>query len=410
MKREKNANCDSVKRLNRKQTSGLALPMWIVFALALLASSCEKTDAPAPEALTLDTAENYFFKLDFVKHTYAVADVERYFFTTFPHDDPTAGDVVYDRKQWVNPEMLKLAKGDGLYLFIKERKDEVMFDSFRMTSKPFYNLNPDHQRLLFVFKGKLPSAKGVWPAWWLNGSHQDEWTYQNLGKVETDAGLDSYSGKGHFYDTPSAVNPTDWPAAGELDIIETINGENIVHNTLHTCPQMCDAEWNSDGEIINCANAKAGDPNAGCSGKPYSVASVEGTFACIWEKNTIRFYYWTPEEDVRQEGGPLSENPQPDQWGDANLKNTVRLLETDTECDSEAHQEWQCHNCAGSTSCTFTNMKMIFNITLCGKWAGAQFDDSGQPLQNCQTYIWGEGRDNIHGQFIKIEYVAVSSI
>ncbi|MCB0315301.1 MAG: hypothetical protein KDH84_18925, partial [Calditrichaeota bacterium] len=82
------------------------------------------------------------------------------------------------------------------------------------------------------------------------------------------------------------------------------------------------------------------------------VASVEGTFACIWEKNTIRFYYWTPEEDVRQEGGPLSENPQPDQWGDANLKNTVRLLETDTECDSEAHQEWQCHNCAGSTSCT----------------------------------------------------------
>ncbi|MCB0260932.1 MAG: hypothetical protein KDE62_14605, partial [Calditrichaeota bacterium] len=110
------------------------------------------------------------------------------------------------------------------------------------------------------------------------------------------------------------------------------------------------------------------------------------------------------------EGGPLSENPQPDQWGDANLKNTVRLLETDTECDSEAHQEWQCHNCAGSTSCTFANMKMIFNITLCGKWAGAQFDDSGQPLQNCQTYIWGEGRDKIHEQFIKIEYVAVSGI
>ncbi|MCB9087008.1 MAG: hypothetical protein H6628_01590 [Calditrichae bacterium] len=60
MKREKNANCDSVKRLNRKQTSGLALPMQIVLALALLAFSCEKTDAPAPEALTLDTAENYF--------------------------------------------------------------------------------------------------------------------------------------------------------------------------------------------------------------------------------------------------------------------------------------------------------------------------------------------------------------
>ncbi|MCB0298613.1 MAG: hypothetical protein KDE52_01075 [Calditrichaeota bacterium] len=369
-----------------------------------------KADTPTSGAPSMTKAENYFFKLDFLKNSYEIADIENLFFTTFPHDDPTVGDVVYDRKMWQNDDMLRLENGDGLYLFIKERSDDVLFDSFRMTSKAFYNLNDENQRVLFVFKGKMPSVNGVWPAWWLNGSRQPEWTYQHSGQIATDAELDGYSGKGHFYDTPSAVNSTDWPAAGELDIIETINGENIIHNTLHTCPQMCDARWNDDPEISNCANAKNGDPNAGCSGKPYKVDAVEGTFACIWEQQTIRFYYWTPAEDVRKSGGPLSENPQPEQWNGENLKNTVYLLETDATCDNEAHQEWQCNSCSESNTCSFVNMKMIFNITLCGKWAGAKFDESDTPVKNCQSYISGEGRENIHNEFIKIEYVGVFNL
>ncbi len=128
------------------------------------------------------------------------------------------------------------------------------------------------------------------------------------------------------------------------------------------------------------------------------------------EKNTIRFYYWTLAEEVRKVGGPLSKNPKPDLWGGDNLKNTVRLLETDSECDSELHQEWQCNSCAESNSCVFSNMKMIFNITLCGKWAGREFDNSEQPLKNCQSYILGEGRDIINNQYIKIEYISVSGI
>ena len=104
---------------------------------------------------------------------------------------------------------------------------------------------------------------------------------------------------GQFYNTPSPVNCTDWPAAGEVDIIETINGDNIIHNTIDTRPQMCNSEWNDDGIIINCANATHTDPNSGCSGKSYPVNSPEGTFACLWESNSIRYYYWEPEADVR---------------------------------------------------------------------------------------------------------------
>ena len=55
-------------------------------------------------------------------------------------------------------------------------------------------------------------------------------------------------------------------------------------------------------------------------------------------------------------------------------------------------------------------MKMIFNATLCGKWAGNKFDDTENSFQNCKAYIFGEGKETINNQFMKIEYVSVSKI
>lgn len=354
--------------------------------------------------------ENHFFFLDFENNDYEFSEVEKYFFTTFPHDDPTLGDVIYDRVKWVNDDMIRLSDQDGLYGFIKNRNDSLGFDSFRFTSKPYFNLNDDVQKILFVFKGKLPSTNGVWPAWWLNGSRQDEWLYkENINSI-SDENLDKYSGIGQFYNTPSPVNCTDWPAAGEIDIIETINGNNIIHNTIHTCPQMCNSEWNNDGIIINCANATATDPNSGCSGKSYPVSSPEGTFACLWESNSISYYYWEPQSDVRYNGGPLSDLPKPEMWNKTNLKNYVQLFETDAECDEEIHKVWQCESCSGTNKCEFKNLKMIFNITLCGIWAGYQFDETDDSLNNCKEYVFGEGKESIDNQYIKIEYVSVSKL
>jgi len=359
---------------------------------------------------SIDEIENRFFTMDFENDKHELSNLKDQFFTTFPHDDPTEGDVVYDREKWINDEMIRIVKGDGVYLYVRDRDDDKGFDSVRLTSKAYYNLNEATQKILFVFKGEFPSAKGMWPAWWLNGSKQDSWTYEQLDYVETDNGLDKYSGKGHFYDTPSAVNPTDWPAAGEIDIIETINGENLIHNTIHTCPQMCNSEWNDDNQIINCANAIPGDPNSGCSGKAFQLRTPEGTFACLWEKDNIQFYYWKPSENVRRIGGPLSNDPDPDLWREENLMNEVKLLETDTECDEHLHQAWQCKSCETSNSCSFINMKMIFNTTLCGKWAGNKFDDTDNSLTNCRELIMGQGKQDINNQFLKIEYVSVRKL
>jgi hypothetical protein len=379
--------------------------IFISITIQLLTSS---VFVAQPESTT--DFENQFFVLDLENDKYDFSEVEKYFFTTFPHDDPTQGDVIYDRMKWVNDDMITLSNHDGLYGYIKFRNDALGFDSFRFTSKPYYNLKDDVQKILFVFKGKFPSAKGVWPAWWLNGSRQSEWLYIENDNSVSDKSLDGYSGVGQFYNAPSPVNCTDWPAAGEVDIIETINGENIVHNTIHTCPQMCDSEWNADGVIVNCANATTTDPNSGCSGIPFKLNSVEGTFGCLWENNSIRFYYWEPESDVRSDSGPLSKYPKPENWSKSSLKNQVKFLETKAECDAESHQDWQCENCKGKNKCDFVNLKMIFNITVCGKWAGDEFDETENSLDNCREYILREGKDLIDDQFIKIEYVAVKKL
>lgn len=355
-------------------------------------------------------AENQFFTLDFTTQTVDLNMVKKHFFTTFPHDDPTQGNVVYDRTQWKHKDIIQLKPADGLYLYIKARNDARGFDSFRLTSKSYFNLTEKTPRILFVFKGQLPSAQGIWPAWWLNGSREDQWLYKNMEVLPDEDDLDKFSGKIPVYATPSPVNNTDWPAAGEIDIIEMINGENIIHNTLHTCPQMCNSIWNADTSTINCANARNGDPNAGCSGKPYAVHSPAGTFALIWEEKHMRFYYWPPDVEVRKNGGPLSKQPDPRSWSDEYLKNEVTLLESDVPCDEKIHYDWQCANCKDHNTCEFVNMKMIFNATICGLWAGNKFDQTKNALKNCQSYVLSEGQKQIDGRYLKIEYVSVKPL
>ena len=53
---------------------------------------------------------------------------------------------------------------------------------------------------------------------------------------------------------------------------------------------------------------------------------------------------------------------------------------------------------------------MIFNITLCGIWAGYEFDETNNSLINCKEYVLGKGKESIDNQYIKIEYVSVSNV
>ncbi|GAA0859004.1 hypothetical protein [Aliiglaciecola litoralis] len=386
--------------LNQFKLTMVVLASLFVIACSVAQNTENELEVPSDEGI---------YVLDFEYGQATLTDFKRHFFTTFPHSDPTEGNVIYDRAQWSNDNMLSQAKNKPLQLFIKQTNDPLMFDSVRATSKAFYNVEGSANQLLFVFKGKLPSGNAIWPAWWLNGSYQNEWIYNGQSQA-TDGSLDAYSGVGNYYDTPSAVNSTDWPSAGEVDIIENINGQKVIHNTLHTCPQMYDSTWNNTNQITNCANGKSTDPNAGCTGTPYQVSEPAGTFAALWSQNSIEFFYWDMDQNVRQLGGPLSEKPDPEQWRATHRKNLVQLLPTEHVCIDDIHQPWQCKNCQASETKKLANLKMIFNITLCGKWAGAEFDDTASSLANCEAYIAKQGAELIDSQYIRIDYLAVRKL
>ena len=55
-------------------------------------------------------------------------------------------------------------------------------------------------------------------------------------------------------------------------------------------------------------------------------------------------------------------------------------------------------------------MKMIFNVTLCGVWAGNEFDSTVNAFNNCKKYILDEGKSNIEDQFMKIEFISVTKL
>jgi beta-glucanase (GH16 family) len=82
---------------------------------------------------------------------------------------------------------------------------------------------------------KVPSGQGLWPAFWMLGANIDE---------------------------------VSWPYCGEIDIMEHINSENLVHGTIH---------WENNGHVYFGGNTSF-DPNA------YHVYALE------WDPSEIRWY------------------------------------------------------------------------------------------------------------------------
>ena len=80
---------------------------------------------------------------------------------------------------------------------------------------------------------KLPTGQGIWPAFWMLG--------QNIHEVN-------------------------WPECGEIDIMEHINNEDIMHGTLH---------WNNNGHV------QAGQ-SAPCDVTKFHNYAIE------WDKDFIR--------------------------------------------------------------------------------------------------------------------------
>jgi len=206
-------------------------------------------------------------------------------------------------------------------------------DSVRLTSKSSFNGG-----LFILDVAHSPAGCATWPAFWLVGAQ--------------------------------------WPTHGEIDIIEGVNVNTQVVSTLHTddgCTQagVDKSKFTGTSTSPNCyINAPGQGTNQGCGiqGAEGSYgaglnSAGGGVFATEWTDEYIRIFFW-PRAQIPAD--VLAGKPVPDSWG-----NPYAYFGLGQACPS-TH---------------FSNMSIVFDLVLCGDWAGNVFSCAGNGMQACKSYV-----------------------
>ena len=146
----------------------------------------------------------------------------------------------------------------------------------------------------------LPTGKGIWPAFWMLGEN---------------------------FDTAG------WPACGEIDIIETINSENIVYGTNH---------WQNGSEYASYGNNTGNYRNQ----KHELDITQFHTYKFTWNEKYIRMFV------------------------DDFMYHEI-LIEDNTGDTEEFHKPFF----------------FLLNVAVAGNWPGFEVDDSQFPNEMLVDYI-----------------------
>jgi len=276
----------------------------------------------------------------------------------FTRKDPTHGLVNYvDSPTAFTDGLAYVDENDLVVMKVDSSRDLPMGtnrNSVRITSNKKYNGG------LFVLDAqKFPHGCAVWPAFWMVG--------------------------------PS------WPNNGEIDIFEGVNLDTANQYTAHTAAGCNISTTPSPDYSVRPNSATLGatycgpsKKNIGCyyvdnRGGSYGAGLNDGGGAVLvmqWEIEGIRIWNF-PRGYVPRD--LESGDPQPETWSNDFLKGA-----------------WESANCPSSTY--FRDMSMVFDITLCGDWAGNDYATSGCP-GNCASRVMAGG--NFLDAAWAISYVAV---
>ncbi|KAJ0158277.1 putative endo-1,3(4)-beta-glucanase, partial [Colletotrichum tanaceti] len=225
--------------------------------------------------------------------------------------DPTGGYVSYKSAEEARSMGILKTVGEDLYLGVDSKSvldpNGIGRASVRIESKSKYK-----QGLFVATFSHLPKPVcGAWPAFWTVG------------------------------------NP--WPDAGEVDIVETWNEDNVNKVVLHTDERI--GECRIDGEGMtgtvskpNCANFAVGQAdNEGCAGldpaAPFGSAEG-GVYAMQWTDDAIKVWGFTHADapaDI------AANHPDPAGWGVPSFTTSA---------------------CAADK--LFGEAKLVMNVNLCG--------------------------------------------
>ncbi|KAF9073249.1 glycoside hydrolase family 16 protein [Rhodocollybia butyracea] len=188
-----------------------------------------------------------------------------------------------------------------------------------------------------------------------------------------------------------SVGP-DWPAGGEIDIMEGVNLNKNNQMTLHTSAE-CSIESavsklvreNISMGNLDCASSNS--DNTGClfidnDSRSYGQGFSNqggGVYAHEWNESAIKIWFFARDaipSDI------ANQTPDPSSWGEP-----VSVF-SGSSCDLSSH---------------FYEHTLTFDITLCGVWAGDAFGSSGCSGSCADTVA---DPSNFHNARWKINYIA----
>ncbi|KIY44374.1 glycoside hydrolase family 16 protein [Fistulina hepatica ATCC 64428] len=282
-------------------------------------------------------------------------------FTWETFDDPTHGRVNYVDVSTARARNLSFASEDT---FVMRTDAERVVqpgargrDSVRIRSRDTWE-----EGVYVLDVAHMPTGCATWPAFW-------------------------------------TVTKGQWPAGGEIDIIEGVN--LATHNvaTLHTAPK-CDmntANRTQRGRAVSTDCDTNVNSNQGCgtmfvrSDSYGAEFNKNGGGYYVMERTSQRVSVWfwgrndsdipdgiitaggSPPETTQTMHGPTSAWGQPD-----------AVFEFGAHCDYGAH---------------FGPHSVVFDLTLCGDWAGTAFGNSGCGPSSCEAYV-----DNNPGAFTEAHW------
>jgi len=283
-------------------------------------------------------------------------------FDTFA--DPTHGIVTFLDKNAAQSAGLLEVNSDGNAVMRVETTPTVSGNrkSVRIGTQSSYNGG-----LVIMDAVHMPTGCGVWPAFWSNGPN--------------------------------------WPAGGEIDIVEGVHDYTNNQATIHTSPGCSLTSSSSktlsiSGSVIggiDCSALNTGNQGCGiraATGNSFGAGFNEnggGVYAMKWDTTGIAIYFFARGSipaDIS------AEKPLPDSWGSAQAR-------------------WPAASCDPFKF--FNNHQLIFDTTLCGDWAGATWNSAGIPGQEqscaqrtgaatCEQFVRGNGAS------MKEAYWEVSSV
>ena len=280
-------------------------------------------------------------------------------FEAFTDSDPTQGFVAYhDYQSTLKTNLIGIVSNynNASYMAVdSQNPSKIGRPSVRITSKKSFN-----HGLFIADIAHMPGGIcGVWPAYWLVGP--------------------------------------DWPRNGELDIFENVNDETANQMTLHTSPGCKVNRTGFSGTMqgSDCETDATGQLNAeGCgitspSNSSYGVGFNKvggGAYATEWNSTAIAIWFW-PRQSIPEDvvGG----DPKPETWGTPHARFAG-------ECNIDEH---------------FKDMKMVFDTTFCGTWAGRAWNQAScrSKAGSCEEYV-GQNPTAFKEAYWLVNYVRVYSM